>query len=44
MFVRTEFLPSASGHSPRAMAGENACPRCNCPVFEAEKLIAASKV
>ena len=30
--------------SAKAMSGEAACPRCGCPVFEAEKMIAANKV
>ena len=38
---RIEFMPNDK--SARALSGENACPRCGCPVFEAEKLIAANK-
>ena len=41
-YYRTEFMPN--NMSAKAMSGENACPRCGCPVFEAEKLIAANKV
>ena len=39
---RTEFMPNKK--SAKAMSGEAACPRCGCPVFEAEKMIAANKV